>query len=95
MAHLLQRIFAMTIQQKIESLREWDRNRPGVAGEHWLVLGAGLLAMRRAGRSRSVAGRLIGHAVGTALMARAASGRGGVVGWLGRLAGGSAMSRRK
>lgn len=85
----------MTIQQKIDALREWDKSRPGIAGEHWLVLGAGLLAMRRAARSRSMVGRLVGHAVGTALVARAASGRDGVAGWLGRLAGGSALSRRK
>ncbi len=68
----------MTLQQKINDIRQWDETRPGFAGEHWLVLGAGLLAMRQAGRTRSTVGRLVGSAVGTALVARAASGRGGV-----------------
>lgn len=77
----------MTVQQKIKDLRRWDENRPGFAGEHWLVLGAGLLAMRQAQRSSSTLGRVLGGAVGSALVARAASGRDGVAGIVGKLAG--------
>lgn len=76
----------MELQQKIKNLKQWDDQRPGFAGEHWLVLGAGLLAMRQAKRSNSTLGRLVGGAVGSALVARAASGRDGVVGVIGKLA---------
>lgn len=67
----------MKISEKLHQLQQWDQRRPGFPGEHWLALGAGLLAMRRAGRSRSLIGRLLGRTLGTALVARAASGRDG------------------
>jgi hypothetical protein len=44
-------------------------------------------ALRAAGRSRGLVGRTLGRAVGSALIARAASGRDGVVGKLARVAG--------
>jgi len=84
----------MTIRQAIQDVRQWDQNRPGFAGEHWLVLGAGLIALRQAQRSNSTLGRLVGRALGTALVARAASGRDGVVGMVGELAGRRAFLRR-
>ena len=77
----------MTLRQKIQDIQQWDAARPGFKGEHWLVLGAGLLALRAAGRSRGVVGRTLGRAVGSALIARAASGRDGVAGKLARVAG--------
>lgn len=77
----------MTLRHKIRDIQQWDAARPGFKGEHWLVLGAGLLALRTAGRSRGVVGRTVGRALGSALIARAASGRDGVVGKLARLAG--------
>ena len=33
----------MTLRQKIQDFQQWDAARPGFKGEHWLVLGAGLL----------------------------------------------------
>lgn len=71
------------ISDKLQDLKQWDKQRPGFPGEHWLALGAGLLVMRRAGRSRSFLGRMAGRALGAALMARAASGRDGPLGKLG------------
>jgi hypothetical protein len=76
----------MTLRQKIQDIQQWDAARPGFKGEHWLVLGAGLLALRAAGRSRGLMGRTLGRALGSALLARAATGRDGVVGKLTRVA---------
>ncbi|WP_342720392.1 hypothetical protein [Acidovorax sp. FHTAMBA] len=76
----------MNLPQKIQDIKQWDDARPGFVGEHWLVLGAGVLLMRRAGRSRGLVGRLLGRAVGGALIARAASGRDGVASKLARVA---------
>ncbi len=70
------------LSDKLQNLKQWDKKRPGFPGEHWLALGAGLLMMRRAGRSRSFLGRMAGRALGAALMARAASGRDGPLGKL-------------
>lgn len=74
----------MDVREKAEEVRKWDEARPGFKGEHWLVAGAGLLALRRAGRSRSFVGRMLGRVVGGALLARAASGRDGLFGTLAR-----------
>ncbi len=76
----------MAIAEKIQELREWDQARPGIKGEHWLALGAGLLALHRARRAQSVVGRLVGGAIGTALIARAATGRDGPVALARRMA---------
>ena len=62
-----------------QALREADARRPSLPGEHVVVLGLGLLALVAAGRSRSIGGRLVKAAIGGALVARAASGSGGVV----------------
>jgi len=72
----------MKISEKLQDLQRWDQRRPGFAGEHWLALGAGLLVMRRAGRSGSLLGRMLGRTLGTALIARAATGRDGPLGSL-------------
>jgi hypothetical protein len=77
----------MKLRQKLKDIQQWDAARPGFKGEHWLVLGAGLLALRAAGRSRGLIGRTLGRTVGSALVARAAGGREGVVGKLARAAG--------
>ncbi len=71
------------LSDKLQNLRQWDKKRPGFPGEHWLALGAGMLILGRAGRSRSFLGRMAGRAIGAALMARAASGRDGPLGKLG------------
>ncbi|NMM75749.1 hypothetical protein [Acidovorax sp. SRB_24] len=70
----------MKISDKLKDLQRWDERRPGFPGEHSLALGAGLLVMRRAGRSRSLVGRMLGRTLGTALLARAATGRDGPLG---------------
>ena len=73
----------MNLPEKIQDLKQWDNRRQGIPGEHWLTLGAGMLLMKRAGRSRSFLGRMVGRSLGAALMARAASGRNGPLGKLG------------
>ncbi len=73
----------MNIPEKIQDLQQWDTRRKGFPGEHWLMLGAGMLLMKRAGRSRSFLGRMVGRSLGAALMARAASGRKGPLGKMG------------
>jgi len=67
--------------------RSWQGNRirPGLAGEHWLVLGAGLLGLGWARGQPSDAGCLMATATGTALMACTASRRDGLAGALDRL----------
>lgn len=70
----------MKISEKLQDLQQWDKQRTGFPGEHWLALGAGLLVMRQAGRSHSFLGRLLGRTLGGALMARAATGRDGPLG---------------
>lgn len=62
----------------INSARRTDDQRPDLPGEHWAVMGAGLLLLLAAGRSRSFIGRTIAGAAGSALLGRAASGRGGL-----------------
>ena len=62
-----------------QALREADARRRSLPGEHAVVLGLGLLALVAAGRSPSLGGRLVKAAIGGALVARAASGSGGVV----------------
>ena len=73
----------MNLPDKLQDLKQWDKQRAGFPGEHWLALGAGMLLMKRAGRSRSFLGRLVGRSLGAALMARAASGRNGPLGKMG------------
>jgi hypothetical protein len=84
----------MNLRQTLRNAQQWDAARPGFRGEHWLVLGAGLLALRAAGRSRGVIPRMVGRAVGSALVARAASGRDGVLGKLPGRGAAAAAARR-
>ena len=65
----------MNLSDKLQDLKKWDNRRPSFPGEHWLALGAGMLVMRSAGKSRSFLGRMAGRALGAALMARGATGR--------------------
>jgi hypothetical protein len=62
----------------IKQARKADDQRPDLPGEHWAVMGAGLLLLLAAGRSRSFLGRTLAGAAGSALLGRAASGRGGL-----------------
>ena len=58
-------------------LREADRSRPGVPGEHWITLGAGAGLLRWAGRTASPWLRAAALIVGGLLVLRALSGRDG------------------
>lgn len=62
----------------INNARKADDQRPDMPGEHWAVMGAGLVLLLVAGRSRSLLGRTLAGAAGSALLGRAASGRGGL-----------------
>ncbi|MDB5743545.1 MAG: hypothetical protein JWR68_1860 [Polaromonas sp.] len=62
----------------LHDLKKYDERRPGFAGEHWLVLGAGAALLLASRRSRSPLRRTMGSALGTALLYRAASGRQGL-----------------
>ena len=62
----------------INNARKADDQRPDMPGEHWAVMGAGLVLLLVAGRSRSFLGRTLAGAAGSALLGRAASGRGGL-----------------
>ncbi|MPS98075.1 MAG: hypothetical protein E2581_06190 [Pseudomonas sp.] len=84
----------MAISENIQDLRKWDDSRKGFKGEHWLVLGAGLLALRHARRTESGLGRLASGALGTVLIARAATGRDGVLATAERLAAKPTLAER-
>ena len=62
----------------IAKARVADDRRPDLPGEHWMVLGAGLLLLLAAGRGRSFIGRTVAGTLGSALVGRAATGRGGI-----------------
>ena len=66
----------------IERLRRYDQARPGLPGEHWFALAAGLWLLTR-GRASTLE-RIAALAAGVALVARAASGRDGLPGMLAR-----------
>ena len=51
-------------------LRDFDRDRPAVPGEHWIKLGTGLVMLR---------GGLLSKAIGAALIYRAFTGKNGLV----------------
>jgi hypothetical protein len=58
-------------------LKRYDEERAGFAGEHWYALAAGLWLLARGRGSTSLRGA--GVVAGLALLARAASGRDGLV----------------
>jgi len=62
----------------LERVADYDRRRPGFAGEHWLVLGAGIAVLLASRRSRSPLWRALGPTLGSTLLYRAASGREGI-----------------
>jgi uncharacterized membrane protein len=65
------------MRQLLNKVREFDQRRPGFPGEHFIVAAVGASLLRSAGR-RSGIGRVLALLAGSALMARAASGRGGL-----------------
>ena len=61
-----------------QEIKDYDDNRPGFAGEHWLTLGAGMALLLGSRRSDSFWVRTAGSVVGSALIVRAASGNEGL-----------------
>lgn len=62
----------------LHKLKKFDNERPDFPGEHLLAFAAGSLLLIAAGRSRSGLKRALMMAAGTAVIGRAASGRGGL-----------------
>ena len=52
----------MNIGSKIEAVKKMDAQRPDFPGEHLAVLGAGVLLLLTAGRSRSLVRRVLAGA---------------------------------
>ncbi|MET3439662.1 putative membrane protein [Variovorax paradoxus] len=84
----------MNIRSKIEAVQKMDAQRPDFPGEHLAVLGAGVLLLLTAGRSRSLGRRVLAGAAGGALVGRAASGTGGLARVARLLQGGMGGGRR-
>lgn len=85
------------VESAVETLKEIkaaDDARPGIPGEHWMVLGAGLGVWLLSRKSPSLLLRTLGLMAGTALVGRAASGRDGAVKLLRYLPIGSAIRRK-
>ena len=61
----------------LAALRQFDDARPSLPGEHWAAFGLGLYFLLR--RRSSVVGRLASMVAGTALVARALTGRDGAI----------------
>lgn len=59
----------------IENFKRTDRTRPNLPGEHWLTLGTALAVWLGTRRHPSLVVRVLGSVAGTALVARAATGR--------------------
>jgi len=59
----------------IDRIKKFDDARPGIPGEHWLALGGAVALWLATRRHRSFVVRVLGSVAGTALVARAATGR--------------------
>jgi hypothetical protein len=66
------------LTDSLRKWRDWEDQRESFPGEHWIVLGAGVAALVAAARSDHNPTRVLGAALGLALLARAASGRDGI-----------------
>lgn len=77
--------FTQPATRSLRQPRDYDERRPGFAGEHWLVLGAGIAVLMASRRSPSFLLRTAGSTPGSALLYRAASGREGLSRVLGYL----------
>ena len=88
------KLITRPVTRSIERLNEYDKRRPGFAGEHWLVFGAGVAVLLASRRSGSPLWRAVGPALGSSLLYRAASGREGLAKLLRYLPiGGSGLRR--
>lgn len=61
----------------LQRLRRWDERRTGIPGEHWFGFGAGVYLLQR--RSSTRLGGLVSLVLGLAFVARALSGRDGLI----------------
>lgn len=80
-------------ESTLKKIKRYDDARPGIPGEHLLVLGAGLVLWLASRRHRSALVRAAGLLGGTALVTRAASGRDGLSKWVRLLPVGSGIRR--
>jgi hypothetical protein len=69
----------------LEQLRAFDEQRPSIPGEHWFAFGIGLYLLTR--RPRTTLGRLASMLAGGAFVARALTGRDGLIALLEQSAG--------
>ena len=74
----------MANRSLIQKAKQFDRQRDGITGEHWLALGAGIALLLATRNQRSVLTKTISSAAGAALIARAATGSQGLAGRIGR-----------
>ena len=85
----------MSLEETVDKFKKVDAARADYPGEHLVVLGAGVLLLLAAGRSRSFLLRIAAGAAGGAFIGRAASGTGGLSKLAGALqTGGWAWPRR-
>lgn len=73
------------VEATAREIRQWDDTRPDFPGEHLIVAVAGLALLMAAGRARTPLKTMLLTAAGTAVLGRAASGRGGaarIAGWI-------------
>ena len=73
---------------RLREIKKMDAQRPGLPGEHWLALGAGVAVWVLSRSRRSLPLKLLGSVAGTLLVTRAFTGRdalGKRVGWLPRM----------
>ena len=68
----------MTEESTLQKLKRYDHGRPGMPGEHWIVLAVGVGAWMATCRHHSVVVKMLGAVASVALVARAASGREGL-----------------
>jgi uncharacterized membrane protein len=68
----------MAEKNALEKIVELDEQREGFPGEHWIVLAAGIAAWWLTRKHPSMVVRTLGTLAGTALVARAATGREGL-----------------
>ncbi len=59
----------------IDKIKQYDDARPGIPGEHWLAMAGAVALWLGTRRHPSFVVRLLGSVAGTALVARAATGR--------------------
>ncbi|MGZ9029809.1 MAG: hypothetical protein ACXW2G_00465 [Burkholderiaceae bacterium] len=62
----------------LKQIKDFDRRRPGLPGEHFFTALTGSWLLRSAARRRTLLGKALAALAGGALLYRAASGRDGL-----------------